>query len=642
MMLWIVPLLSVLMAPVIYLGGRREGRVGVTLLALLALIAVIGAVALAMVNQWQGSYALNAALVLQVGLVPSSQFVALAIPIMALPVVLFAGVHEHAPLGRLLAVMVAFVGAMELLVLAQDMVTLLIAWELIGACSWALVSHHWKDRATVKNAVQVFLVTRFGDLGLYIAAAAVFAGSDGFGYSQLAGLDGSLMQVAAAGILLAAMAKSAQVPFSAWLFAAMSGPVSVSALLHAATLVAAGMYVLARLQPLLADVAWLMPAIMLIGLTTALLGGVVSLVQGHAKKLLAASTSAQYGLMWVAIGAGFPGVALLHFLSHGFFKAGLFLTAGVAERQAESYQLEDMRLGGRLPGSALLGGIFALALAGMVPLGAAWTKEQIISVAYAASPWLAAGVALAGGLSAVYATRFQLAMFGPVRFGRTQQRRPPLSGARRLEFLALGGLAALTLGLSLFWWPEAQRWLQQQPGWALADVHLWLLAASLVLVVLGMALGAVLVQRGQLDVLQGWRRSAFCWWGLEPLTLGVGATLVKLSARLARFDRDVLERATLFLSRQASQTASALARRDTDGVDASLHGSAAAVTRIANVGATAGEALSERLPGSLSGLVSRGGSRARQAQSGQTHHYYAGIAIGFAVLLTLLLLGDAL
>ncbi|WP_311947859.1 NADH-quinone oxidoreductase subunit 5 family protein [Halomonas piscis] len=641
MMLWIVPLLPVLMAPVIYLGGRREGRIGVTLLALSALMAVIGTLVSAMAGHWQGSYALNAALVLQLGVGPSSQFVALAIPIMAFPVLLFAGAYEQAPLGRLLAVMVAFVGAMELLVLAQDMVTLLVAWELIGAYSWALVSHHWRDRDRVKNAGQVFLVTRFGDLGLYIAAAAVFAGSGGFGYQQLAGLEGSLLQVAAAGILLAAVAKSAQVPFSAWLFAAMSGPVSVSALLHAATLVAAGMYVLARLQPLLADAAWLMPAVMLIGLTTALLGAVTSLVQSHAKKLLAASTSAQYGLMWVAIGAGFPGVALLHFLSHGFFKAGLFLTTGVAERQARSYQLANMRLGGRVPTIALLGGIFSLALAGMVPLGAAWTKEQIISAAYTTSPWLAAGVALAGGLSAVYATRFQLTMFGPVRFGRTRQRKPPLSEACRFELLALSVLAALTLGLSLFWWPEARRWLRQ-PGWELADGHLWLLAVSLVLVVLGMALGAMLVQRGRLDVQQGWKRSAFCWWGLEPLTLGAGATLVKLSDRLARFDRDVLERATRLLSRQASQAASVLARRDTDGVDASLRGSAAAVTRIANVGATAGEALLERLPGSLSGLVNRGGGRARQAQSGQTHHYYAGMAIGFAVLLTLLLLGDAL
>lgn len=640
------PLLPVLMAPLIYLAGRREGRAGVTLLALLALVAtagtiVAGTVILGSIQQWQGSYTLNAALVLQVGMVPASQFVALAIPLMALPVVLFAGAHERAPLGRLLAVMVAFVGAMELLVLAQDLLTLLVAWELIGACSWALVSHHWQDSDTVKNAAQVFLVTRFGDLGLYIAAAAVFAGSGSFDYQQLAGLDGGLMQIAAAGVLLAAVAKSAQVPFSAWLFAAMSGPVSVSALLHAATLVAAGMYLLARLQPLLADVAWLMPAIMLIGLATALLGGVVSLVQGHAKRLLAASTSAQYGLMWVAIGAGFPGVALLHFLSHGFFKAGLFLTTGVAERKVQSYQLDDMRLGERLPMIALISSIFALALAGMVPLGAAWTKEQIISAAYAASPWLAAGVLLAGGLSALYSIRFQLAAFGPVRAWRIRRRPSSLSGARKLEMVALGTLCALTLGLSLLWWPEAWRWLQP-PGEALAAEHAWLLVASLLLVVAGMVFGAALLQRGRPSVQKGWVRLALCWWGLERLTRGVGTAVVGLSTGLARFDRDVLESATLRLSGQASRAATALARRDADGVEASLHGSASAVTRIAAFGATTGETLSERLPDTLSELVNRSGGRARQTQSGQTHHYYAGMAIGFAVLLILLLFGDAL
>lgn len=646
MMLWIAPLLPVLMAPLIYLAGRREGRVGVTLLALLALVATIATIVAGTlipesIQPWQGSYTLNAALALKVGLTPASQFMALAIPLMALPVVLFAWAHERAPLGRLLAIMVAFVGAMEMLVLARDLLTLLVAWELIGACSWALVLHRWQSGDTVKNAAQVFLVTRFGDLGLYIAAAAVFAGTGSFEYQQLAELDGGLLQVAAAGILLAAVAKSAQVPFSAWLFAAMAGPVSVSALLHAATLVAAGMYLLARLQPLLAEVAWLMPAIMLIGLATALLGGVTSLVQGHAKRLLAASTSAQYGLMWVAIGAGFPGVALLHFLSHGFFKAGLFLTTGVAERKVQSYQLDDMRLGERLPMIALVSGIFALALAGMVPLGAAWTKEQIVSAAYATSPWLAAGVLLAGGLSAMYATRFQLAAFGPVRGWRARWRASSLSGTRRLEGVALGALCALTLGLSFLWWPEARRWLQL-PAWALAESHLWLLGVSLLLVVAGIGLGAAWVKRGRTGVQKGWVRLALGWWGLEPLTRGVGTAVVALSSGLARFDRDVLESATLRLSGQASRAAAALARRDAEGVEASLHGSASAVTQIAAFGATAGEALSERLPDTLSRLANRGGGRARQTQSGQTHHYYAGMAIGFAVLLILLLIGDAL
>lgn len=637
MMLWMVPLLPILAAPLIYLSGRRGGRARVTLLALLVVAVVLALVAMALSNNWQGSYPINSVLVLQLGLTPLSRIVALAVPLIALPILLFAGFHERPPLGRLLAIMVAFVGAMQLLILAKDLLTLLVGWELIGACSWALISHRWQDASAPKDAIQAFIVTRFGDLGLYIAAAAVFAGSGGFGYQQLPGLDGGLLQVAAAGILLAAMTKSAQVPFSAWLFAAMSGPVPVSALLHAATLVAAGFYLLARLQPLLTGVSWLMPAIILIGLITALAGGVVAIVQGHAKKLLAASTSAQYGLMWVAVGVGYPGVALLHFLAHGFFKAGLFLVTGIAERQTGSYQLMELRLRDRLPGIAWLSAILALALAGLAPLGAAWTKEQIVSVAYGKSLWLALGVALAGGLSAVYATRYQLAMFG--RTSRREQGKPQINWVERL---AIALLAAVTLALCVIWWPKAQSWLRWGLGLPHIDSHTWLLVLSLVLVVLGILLGAALVRRDEALMQQDWAQSAARWWELVPLTGDIGGAVVRLGDSLARFDAQVLEASTRALAEWVRRTSKGLARSDDKIVDASLRGSAYCATWMARFSATSGESLAYRLPGSLAGLIRRGGRWARQAQSGQTHHYYAGIAIGFAIVLIILLVGDVL
>ncbi len=323
-------------------------------------------------------------------------------PLVALPIVAYAGFHElsddasgRAGHGgaRLLALIVAFVGAMQWLVLANDLLTLLIAWELIGACSWALIGYRWGETEVTRQALTAFLTTRCGDLGLYIAAAAVFAGSGGFGYADLAALDGALLDVAVAGIVLAAAAKSAQLPFSAWLFAAMAGPVPVSALLHAATLVAAGLYLLARLQPILDGVAWFAPLVIALGLATALAGALTAICQGHAKKLLAASTSSQYGLMWLAVGAGFPAVALVHFVAHAFMKAGLFLSAGLAAHESGSYQLAGMRLGRRLPGVAATTLISSLALAGMIPLGSAWSKEQIASAASQQAVWLALGVA---------------------------------------------------------------------------------------------------------------------------------------------------------------------------------------------------------------------------------------------------------
>ncbi|MBB3231406.1 NADH-quinone oxidoreductase subunit L [Halomonas stenophila] len=652
-MLWMVPLLPMLAAPLIYVSGRRGGRARPSLLALLSVAAVLVLAALAIAHDWRGRYALNAVLDLRLGLTPLSGIVALAVPLIALPILLFAAAHERPPLGRLLAIMVAFVGAMELLVLAEDLLTLLVGWELIGACSWALISHHWQDTSAPREAIQAFIVTRFGDLGLYIAAGAVFAGSQGFGYQQLSGLDNGLMQVAAAGILLAAAAKSAQLPFSAWLFAAMAGPVPVSALLHAATLVAAGFYLLARLQPSLTDVVWLMPAIVTLGLSTALAGGLVAAAQGHAKKLLAASTSAQYGLMWVAVGIGYPGVALLHFLAHGVFKAGLFLVTGVAERQTGSYRLADMRLGSRLPGLALLSAILAMALAGLAPLGAAWTKEQIVSVAYEVSLWLALGVALAGGLSALYATRFQLAMFGRSR--RRELGPPRIHWAERL---AVGAAVGVTLALSVLWWPEAQSWLRGSLGLAHVDSHFWLLVLSLALVVLGIALGWGLTRWGQAWM---WAWPVARWWGLVPLTRDIGTAVVRLGTSLARFDGEVLEAATHALAARARRTAQGLARGD-DELEAGTH-ALAARTRCAALGLARGDdelldagvrgrdnaasweddshqALTRWLPGSLSGAIGQAGHWARQAQTGQSHHYYAAIAIGFALVLIILLLGD--
>ncbi len=635
MMLWTAPLLPILAAPLVYLGGHRGGHVWAALFAVLIVAVELALIALAIGNDWRGSYALTPVLVLQLGLTPLSSIVSLTAPAIALPILLFAGFHESASRGRLLAIMVAFLGAMELLMLAQDLLTLLIGWELIGACSWALISHHWREKNVPRDAIQVFIVTRFGDLGLYIAAAALFAGSGSFGYQQLSGLDSDLMQVAAAGILLAAAAKSAQLPFSAWLFAAMSGPVPVSALLHAATLVAAGLYLLARLQPLLAEVTWLMPMIIAIGLATALAGGVVGILQGHAKKLLAASTSAQYGLMWVAVGVGFPGVALLHFLAHGFFKAGLFLATGIAGRQAGSYQLERMRLGQRLPGIALLTAIPALALAGLAPLGAAWTKEQIVSTAHQASLWLALGVVLAGGFSAIYATRFQLLMFGHSR--RREQRSPRVSWAESLALLLLAGV---TLGLSVLWWPTAEAWLPETLGLARIDSHRWLLVLSLVLVMLGIAIGALLVSRRRAVKESALASFVAAWWGLVPLTYGIGSTTLTLSRNLARFDAQVLEAATHTLAGWLQGASRGVALADAGIVDASLRGSARSVTWMAHFSAISGESLSCRLPDSLTGVIRRGGRWARRAQSGQTHHYYAGIAIGFAILLVILLLGE--
>src|SRR5690606_3093805 len=185
-------------------------------------------------------------------------------------------------------------------------------------------------------------------------AGMTFAATGRLGYDDLAAVDGARQDALAAGLLLAVAAKSAQLPFSPWLFSAMAGPTPVSALLHSATLVSAGAYLLIRVAPALEAVGWFLPAIAGIGMATALAGGAIAVLQSQAKRALAASTSAQHGLMFVAIGAGSTAAAGAQLVTHAAFKSLLFLGAGVAIHTAGNGDLGGMGLGRVLPRIARL------------------------------------------------------------------------------------------------------------------------------------------------------------------------------------------------------------------------------------------------------------------------------------------------
>ncbi|NWO56242.1 NADH-quinone oxidoreductase subunit 5 family protein [Chromohalobacter israelensis] len=630
-MLWFVPLLPLLAALVIHGVGKRwpgddRGRAVLTLAGVAITVATLLLVSIAVTADWGGTYRWSSRIVLSLGMTSTSAVFAIVVPLIAAPIIVYSAYHEASPVsGRetvrppvgLVALLTAFVGAMELLVLAEDFVTLLIAWELVGACSWALIAHEWQKAGNLRDAAWAFLVTRFGDLGLYIAAAAAFAGTGSFAFADLAQLDGWRLDVFVAGVVLAAAAKSAQVPFSPWLFAAMSGPTPVSALLHAATMVAAGIYLVVRLHAELSAVAWFAPVAITLGLTTALAGGLVAYLQGHAKKLLAASTSAQYGLMWLAAGAGFPGVALVHFVTHAFTKAALFLAAGIAERHVDSYSLTAMRLGRLLPGVAAASMVASLALAGVVPLSAAWSKEKIVTAAGHQASWLAVIVAVAGGLSALYATRFQLLAFGPGRHDRMSEAvsRP---GHSRAEAAALYLLAAGTLALSLLWWPGVGNGLADWLSVHFPGTRPWELILSLLLVALGMGLGVWAVRREVTGARRpgATRTGVADWLGLPRLAACGANAVLMFSHGLARFD----DRA----------------------VDAGIRGSARFGAWLARLGERRGEGAFDGATNQLAKGIDWAGQVARRAHTGQMHHYYTGIAAGLAAILIILSIGALL
>ncbi|MCS7018837.1 MAG: proton-conducting transporter membrane subunit [Cytophagales bacterium] len=270
-----------------------------------------------------------------------------------------------------------FTFAMNLLIISADLLSLFFCWEIVGFCSWALIGF-WREKAPAGIAAnKAFLINRLADLGFLAALGGMWAAYGSFDLAILS--QPSEMTVwhglIGGGLLLAAMGKSAQFPFSVWLPDAMQGPTPVSALMHAATMVVAGIFLLIRVFPILGvDIQM---AALWVGSFTALLGAAAAATQYDLKRILAYSTISQLGLMLAAVGAGNPDAALLHLLTHGFYKAALFLCAGVIIHTAHT---QDIRQMGGLAQQRLLFIIFTLAGAGLagVPLTAGFLSKETV------------------------------------------------------------------------------------------------------------------------------------------------------------------------------------------------------------------------------------------------------------------------
>jgi NADH:ubiquinone oxidoreductase subunit 5 (subunit L)/multisubunit Na+/H+ antiporter MnhA subunit len=610
-------------------------------LAVLALVATLALGVWAAAEQpaisWQWSLLIR----LQLSVEGFGRVMAVLVPLIAAPIVAYAASTEREGRPRLLAIMLAFTGAMLLLVSAADFLTLLIAWELVGACSWALIGHGWRDPANVRSASQAFITTRFGDLGLYLAAGLLFAETGSFAFAGLASVDGLTLDAIAAGVLLASAAKSAQVPFSPWLFAAMAGPTPVSALLHSATLVAAGAYLLIRLSPALEPAAWFLPAVAAIGLATALAGGVVATLQTHAKRVLAGSTSAQYGLMFIAIGASSTAAAGAHLVAHAAFKSLLFLGAGVAIHAANSPELAAMRLGRLVPFVAALSLVGVLALAAVPPIGGAWTKEQIVAAAGDSSTWLAVGALAAGFLSALYATRYHLLVWGRAAASDDGSETP--RARYRLGMVEAGSialLAAVTVFLSTLWLPGARGVVKEASGGELFEGAAWELAASIALIAAAVGLARLLLQRGRLLSLglsPGLQTAAADWLAIPAAAkLLVVDPVLALARFLARFDNRVVDAGV----RLAASFAGLLSHLFSLRAEWTIDGLVQAVARMTMLGA-GGSRLADEA--AIDGAVEGGargvgviGGLSRRLQTGQSHHYYVILAVGFVAIVAVL------
>jgi NADH:ubiquinone oxidoreductase subunit 5 (subunit L)/multisubunit Na+/H+ antiporter MnhA subunit len=415
----------------------------------------------------------------------------------------------------------------------------------------------------------------------------------------------------------------------------MAGPTPVSALLHSATLVAAGAYLLIRLAPALESVAWFLPLIASVGIVTALAGGVVAAMQTHMKRALAASTSAQYGLMFVAVGAGSTAAAGAQLVTHAAFKSLLFLAVGVAIHATGSAVLGRSRLGRTLPVVATSAGVGSLALAGIPPLGGAWSKEAILGSALEASIGLGVAALLAGFLTAVYAGRLQLLAFGVGREPTTSVRRPSAP-----ELGALATLAIASLALGVLWIPGAARTFEALTGSRLPSGMPWEVAIGLAAVAAGALVVIVLDRRGRLldlGLRPSFRTGAEDWLMLPRLTsaLLVAPTL-RLSRALARADDRVIDAGVRFAARTARLVSALAGRRVELSIDGLVQGIAGAAIRIADVSRLADDAGIDRVGEATGHGIGAAGQQSRRLQTGLTHQYFVIVAVGLGLIVVVL------
>jgi NADH-quinone oxidoreductase subunit L len=323
--------------------------------------------------------------------------------------------------GRYYAYQSLFAFSMMGLALAPNLLQLFMCWELVGLCSYLLIGYWYQRPSAARAAVKAFWITKAGDVGMLVGIVMIFRTAGTWDISELHSLAATnAIPLAGLSIItfclyLGAMGKSAQFPFHVWLPDAMEGPTPVSALIHAATMVTAGVYLLVRTDFLFALTPNVLLIVAWIGAFTALLAAVLACVQDDIKRVLAYSTVSQLGYMMTAIGAGVAGAGFLHLLTHGLFKALLFLGAGSVIHAVGSNDLPDMGgLAKRMPQTAMVFVVGTLSLAGIPLFGGYLSKEEILGAVYGAhltGPF--ALLMLVAGLTAFYMFRVVfLAFFG--------------------------------------------------------------------------------------------------------------------------------------------------------------------------------------------------------------------------------------
>lgn len=512
------------------------------------------------------------------------------------------GYMEHDPnRRRFFAYLNLFVAAMLLLVLADNYLLLYVGWEGVGLASYLLISFYQQKPSAATAGKKAFVVNRVGDVGLSLAIILMFVtfGTvtfDGVNAAAEAGNSSTITWIGLA-LLLAACGKSAQFPLQSWLLDAMEGPTPVSALIHAATMVTAGVYLIVRAHAIFDLSETARTAVVIVGAITLLLGAFIGTAKDDIKKGLAGSTMSQIGYMVLAAGLGPVGYvfAIFHLLTHGMFKAGLFLGAGSVMHGM--HDDVNMRHYGALRTMMKVTyatfGLGFLAIIGVPPFAGFWSKDEIIYVAFSQSLVIGLATLLGAGVTAFYMTRMMaMTFFGEARWqDDVHPHESPAVMTIPMIVLALGSVFG---GMAMLFVGDIEHWLEPVTGFAKPEHSVS--HSVLIPITLAVVLGG----------------AAFAWlrYGRRPVPV-VAPVNVSFLTKAARADAygDSLNEALLM--RPGQYLTRSLIWFDTKAIDGAVSGLAAAI-------------------GGLS-------ARARRLQNGYVRSY-ALTMLGGAVLIALVLL----
>jgi len=392
-LVWLLPLIAVVFVPVVSaLGGKAREWFAALVVFLAAIFAVtLVPVALSGGTQLSTEWLPISGFRLQIRVDGLSVFLALIVNLLGFLIVLYSQgyMERETGLTRYYCLVLLFIGSMTGLVMAGNLLQMYIFWELVGICSSFLIAF-WYDRPeAVRAGLKAFIVTRVGDVGLLIGLILLYVNTGTFSFDALEKMAGGgkiaagILLTSGLLILLGAMGKSAQFPLHVWLPDAMEGPTTVSALIHAATMVNAGVYLVARVTPIFGSSSIWLGVVAWVGIISAILGATMAGATLDVKRVLAYSTISQLGLMFLALGIGSPGgwfASQFHLMSQAAFKALGFLAAGSLIHVLGTRDMNEMGgLGRRMPVTFVAFFFSILAMSGVPPFIGFWSKDLIIA-----------------------------------------------------------------------------------------------------------------------------------------------------------------------------------------------------------------------------------------------------------------------